>query len=256
VAPTWDPGQYLKFQGERTRPSRDLARAVEMTDVSTIIDVGCGPGNSTAVLRERWPDARIVGIDSSPEMIARAQREYPGGEWRVTDMHSLGGETYDLVFSNAALQWVPDQAAVLPVLLAAVAEGGALAVQVPANTDSPLYRAIIAATNDARWNDRMASAREAVGYRDVAFYYDALVASCARLEVWESIYHHALADQRSLVEWYKGTGMRPFLERLDSDAERTAFEDEILDLAAEHYPARRDGKILFEFRRIFFIAYR
>jgi trans-aconitate 2-methyltransferase len=257
MATQWDPGQYLKFRGERTQPSRDLAAAVELQEVQSAVDIGCGPGNSTEVLRTRWPAAHVVGVDNSPEMIRRAMESFPQGDWRVADMERLGEiGAFDVVFSNAAIQWVSDHAALIPKLMALVAPGGALAVQIPANNESPLMRAIVAASNDARWSRRLEPARDAVTYREASFYYDVLVDGCRKLVLWETTYHHVLDDHRGLIEWSKGTAMRPFLAALSDDAERTAFEDDVLDLAVEHYPARKDGRVLYPFNRLFFIAYR
>src|SRR5277367_1378727 len=133
--PTWNPYQYLKFAEERSRPCRDLATRVEVAAPQRIIDLGCGPGNSAEVLSARWPNAAITGLDSSSAMIDAARAAAPRGEWRIGDIAAWakGEERFDVVFSNAALQWVGDHAAVFPQLLSRVAEGGALAVQIPGN---------------------------------------------------------------------------------------------------------------------------
>ena len=161
--PQWDAALYLKFAGERTQPAIDLIGRINLTAPRRIMDLGCGPGNSTEALRRRWPEATVVGLDRSPEMIAAAKTEYPQGVWEVGDAASWrAGEPFDLVFANALLHWVPDHAKVCPHLLDQVAAGGALAIQAPAHYDSVLYREIVAVSRDPAWNGRMEGARAAV----------------------------------------------------------------------------------------------
>ncbi len=259
MSTSWDPGQYLKFRDERTRPSIDLAARLDLAAPATILDVGCGPGNSTEVLHERWPSARITGLDSSPEMIARAGAAHDWGEWVCADAARFaeGGprERWDLVFSNATLQWIPDHERLVPRLFGLVERGGALAVQVPANFGSPLHQALVRTADDPRWRRFTAGCASRLVYHGPSFYYGLLCGPAERLEVWETSYHHALADHRALVEWYKGTGMRPCLERLPDDASRRGFEDAVLEGCRAAYPPQPDGRIIYPFPRLFFIAY-
>jgi trans-aconitate 2-methyltransferase len=253
----WNPIQYLKFANERTQPSLDLAGRIATDDVSSILDVGCGPGNSTQVLRTRWPDARITGLDNSKEMIAEAEKTYPDGNWVVGDASQLSPPpTYDVVFSNAVLQWVPDHRALIPRLLSLVNKGGILAVQVPANSESPLHHAVWSASRQPRWNSLLAPCRRLIHYHSADFYYDLLRPTVAKLDLWETVYFHALPGHRELIEWYKGSGMRPFLEKLADDGARATFEAEVLERCKSSYPLRKDGRILFPFKRLFFIAHR
>lgn len=274
----WDPAQYKKFEEERTRPAKDLAHAAALAlgdghgrdasrDVSSGtmrgVDLGCGPGNSTAVLADRWPGANIIGVDNSPEMIERARADYPNGEWIVADAAAwtpgYGGtpaEKLDLVFSNACIQWIPGHEALIPRLFSFLAEGGVLAVQVPANGDSPLHRAVKEVAARPRWRATMAGAAGSINYRQAPYYMDILSKlGAASYEAWETTYYHRLADGQALIEWYRGTGMRPFLQRL-GEAERKAFEDEVLERALPEHDFLADGQLLFPFRRIFFTATR
>lgn len=254
--PTWNAGQYLRFTEERTRPCRDLVAAIALDDPRRIIDLGCGPGNSTAVLTARWPEAAVVGLDSSEAMIAAARRSAPEGAWIVGDIAAWTSEApYDLVFSNAALHWVADHEVAYPRLLAQVAAGGALATQVPSNFDAAAHEAMREIAARPAWRGRLDGVREWQVHAP-AFYYDVLAPLATRLDIWESEYIHVLPDAAAIVEWYKGTGLRPFLDRLPDAADQQRFLDAYLEAIAVAYPARRDGRVLFPFRRLFVVAYR
>jgi trans-aconitate 2-methyltransferase len=249
--PTWNADQYLKFAEERTQPCRDLAARLPTGDIRSIIDLGCGPGNSTRILGERWPNARITGIDNSPSMIDVASREQPQHRWIASDIVQWASEEreqFDIVFSNAALQWVPDHAALYPRLFARVGAGGAFAVQIPSNFNSPphrMMREIASPQMDVKeWHAH-----------PPGFYYDLLAPLAARVDMWETEYHHVLPNAEAIVEWYKGTGLRPFLEILETDSDRAQFLAEYLKRIREAYPVRPDGNVLFPFRRLFVIAY-
>ena len=192
-----------------------------------VIDLGCGPGNSTAVLAERWPKAELTGLDSSPEMIAAARRADPRLAWRVGDIAAWAnenGQTYDIVFSNAALQWVDDHAAVFPKLLTRVAPGGALAIQMPGNFDAPAHRIMRELAASPAWRDRFPTGGVREWHvHDLATYYDILAPIAAAVDIWQTEYLHIMADAAAIVEWYKGTGLRPFLDALANDEQRAEF---------------------------------
>jgi|SRR5579871_117803 len=255
--PKWDAGQYLKFGNERTQPAIDLLHRVEVRDPGKIMDLGCGPGNSTEVLRGRWPAARIFGLDSSPEMIAAARKSYPEGDWAVGDAATWkAAEPFDVVFASAMLHWLPNHAETCRNWMAHVAEGGALAVQQPAHYDRVMRREILEVSEDAGWRDRMQAARESIRCETPAFYYDVLRPITSRVDVWETTYYHVLEGAEGVLEWYRGTGLRPFLQALASDKERTRFEAMLLERYSVSYSRRKDGKVLFPFRRLFVVAYR
>jgi len=260
---TWSAKQYVTFEDERTRPVRDLLSAVPPIEARSAIDLGCGPGNSTAVLAGVFPEAELLGLDSSPDMIAAARREERGSElgggplaeWVVADAAAWDPRrSFDLVFSNAALQWIRDQASLLRRMWGWLAPGGLVAVQVPGNKDSCLHRALRGTADGPAWKARFAGMDESIRYHEPDFYYEILAPLGGAVEVWESTYWHVLANQAALIDWYSGTGMRPWLERLDDDAERRAFKDEVLEAAKPGYPIRGDGSVFFPFRRIFFTA--
>ena len=255
----WNPNQYLKFADERTQPCRDLAARIAVANVRRVIDLGCGPGNSTAVLADRWPDAEFTGLDSSAEMIERARREYPLQRWHTGEISAwaaAGDATFDVVFSNAALQWVEDHAVLYPRLLSRVAPAGALAIQIPGNIDALPHRLMreVAASPEWRRSFPPGTLRE-WHHHEMEFYYDVLAPAAARLDLWATEYLHILPNVEAIVEWYRGTGLRPFLNALESDADRGRFLGDYLERLRPHFAPRAAGGVLFPFRRIFLVAY-
>jgi trans-aconitate 2-methyltransferase len=253
----WNPSEYLKFRNERTQPPIDLAARIVLDSPSSIIDIGCGPGNSTAILCSRWPEAATIGLDTSPEMIRKAQNDYPLNTWILGDAAQYSPrEGFDLVFSNAALQWMPHHEILVPHLFAMVNRNGALAVQVPANSRSPLHQALLSVSSGKKWSALTAGCSSIINYQPATCYYDLLCNIAAKIELWETTYYHRLSDHQSLIAWYRSTGMRPYLDCLPDDKNRIEFEEEVLDACINDYPLRKDGSIIFPFSRIFFIAYR
>jgi trans-aconitate 2-methyltransferase len=257
--PQWDAGLYLRFSTERTQPSIDLIQRIAVADPRRIFDLGCGPGNSTEALRRRWPGASITGVDSSPQMIEAARQTYPPGAWEVADAARWSApEPCDLVFANAVLQWIPDHQGLCRRLMEQVAAGGALAVQVPAegHYQSPVHREIRNVSREPAWRDRLEAARTMFTHAPAGFYYDALQPLASRIDLWETTYYHVVAGPEALLDWYRGTGLRPFLEALANDVERREFERKVLDRYTAAYPRQPDGRVLFPFTRLFFVAYR
>ena len=254
---TWDPNLYLRFEKERTQPSKDLISRIEMTHPKRIIDIGCGPGNSTAKLRERWPQAELLGIDSSEEMIRKAGSTYPDMKWAVHDiMEDLSAfGLFDIVFSNAVIQWVPDHRLLLTRLFAMLHPGGVMAVQVPNAWAMPISVAIREVAAEPAFQPVLSGLDETPSYQEPPFYYDVLKALTPDVHVWETTYHHALQDHEAIVEWYRSTGMKPYLDRLD-EAWKVRFMDRVLQKIRIAYPVQADGHVLFPFRRVFFTAKR
>jgi trans-aconitate 2-methyltransferase len=255
--PDWNPELYLKFSDQRARPASDLIAQIKLNNPARIIDVGCGPGNSTAQLNKRWPQARLAGLDNSPEMLAQARQKNPGWTWiDATIEHWTPDAPYDLVFSNAALHWVGDHGTIFPRLLSYVASGGALAVQMPNNFHSPVHTAMKEVAASPRWNAVLGPAEEHFGVESPAFYYNALRPSASLLNIWEADYLQIMDGPRAILEWIRSTGMRFYLERLHDETERMAFESDCLDRIEQAYPANDAGKSLFPYKRMFVIAYR
>ncbi len=251
----WDPEQYLRFQGERTQPSIDLAARIPLDDPRSIIDVGCGPGSSTRVLRKRWPHADIIGIDKSEKMIQRARRDYPGQKWVVGDASTFETpSSFDIVFSNAAIHWIPQHEILLRQLFRMLKGNGVLAVQVPANQESPLFRAILRVSENGKWSAYTRGREAAITYHNPAYYYSQLSSYAKDISLWETIYYHIMNSHQDLIEWYQSTAMKPFLDSLPTDESREEFKGEILAECKASYPLQNDGKLLYPFKRLFFTA--
>jgi trans-aconitate 2-methyltransferase len=252
----WDPDNYLRFEDYRTRPAMELVSHVRVAAPQTVIDLGCGPGNSTQVLRERWPGARVLGLDSSPGMIAAAREGHPDQEWVLGDIGTWSSvEPFDVVFSNAAFQWVPHHAHLMPHVFDQVAPGGALAFQIPSRTYCLAQTLIDEVADDAAWASRMLDARSALTIEDPHVYYDLLAPVARDVDMWETVYYQVMESPAAIVEWISSTGMRPYLDALGSDDERRRFVDLLVECVAASHPRRSDGTVLFPFRRTSVIAY-
>lgn len=255
---SWSPNQYSTFEKERTRPVRDLVSAVETSPVQRAVDIGCGPGNSTEVLAERFPDATIRGLDSSPEMIEAARARLPALGFDVADVSRAElGHDVDVILANAVLQWVPDHAALLPRLASCLSGDGSLAVQMPDNLDEPAHRLMRQVAADARFASKLSQAATARQARmDVDWYYGLLKPHVRSVDIWRTTYYHVLSGGTdAIVEWFKGSGLRPFLSPL-SVQEQQDYLSDYRNLLTEAYPLQQDGSVLLPFPRLFFVARR
>ena len=251
----WSPSLYARFEDERTRPARDLVAQVPLTEARNIVDMGCGPGNSTELLVERWPGAKTTGLDSSPAMLEEARKRLPRVEFARADAASWVPDTAtDLVFANAIYQWVPDHLDVLPRVLEALGEGACLAVQMPDNLAEPTHRLMREVAANGPWADKLKDAAR-LPLPAPHVYYDALKPLARHIDIWHSIYNHVLADAAAIVDWVKSTGLRPFIDPLTPD-ERTAFLADYTTRIARAYPPTIDGKVLLRFPRLFIVAVR
>jgi trans-aconitate 2-methyltransferase len=250
---TWDPDRYLTFADERGRPFVELVTRIGATAPTEVVDLGCGAGNLTGLLTERWPDAHVVGLDSSPEMIAAAQGLGQPVTYAVADLRDWRPERpVDVLVSNATLQWIPGHLELLSSLVAAVAPGGWFAFQVPGNFDEPSHtiRAELAAeTPYAEHTSDVATPAS----HDPVVYYDGLAEAGCSVDVWETTYTHVLRGPDPVFTWVSGTGARPTLQALPADL-RPSFETEFKRRLAGAYPTRDDGTVLLPFRRVFAVA--
>ena len=252
-SPRWDPERYLTYADERGRPFVDLLARVAAEEPREVVDLGCGPGNLTGLLAQRWPGAHVVGLDSSPEMIEQARGLGQTVTYDVADLRDWRpADPVDVLVSNAALQWVPGHLELLPALVAAVAPGGWFAFQVPGNFGEPSHtiRTELAAepayasyTQDVAVPDS----------HDPAVYYDALAAAGCAVDTWETTYTHVLSGPDPVFTWVSGTGARPTLQALPDNL-RASFEAEFQERLAAAYPVRDDGTVLLPFRRVFAVA--
>jgi trans-aconitate 2-methyltransferase len=252
--PTWDPDRYLRYADERGRPYLDLLARVGAEAPREVVDLGCGPGNLTALLTARWPDAEVRGVDASPQMIAAARARADSATYEVGDLRDWAPPApVDVLVSNATLQWVPGHLELVGRLLSYVAPGGWFAFQVPGNFDAPSHtlRAELAA--EAPYAAHLVGIEDPASH-DPAAYYDALAADGRDVEVWETTYTHVLTGPDPVFTWVSGTGARPTLQALP-EAERAAFEVEFKRRLAAAYPVRGDGTVLLPFRRVFAVVH-
>ena len=254
---TWKPKTYLQFAGPRTRPAADLlARVPEVNPVQgpkRVIDLGCGPGNSTALLAARWPQARLEGLDSSEAMLAQAHANGVAADWVQADIATWqASEPYDVIFSNASFQWLSDQAALLPRVMAAVRPGGVFAFQVPVNFHAPSHVLMREVADDPRWKAKLADVRE-IQFATAAGYYEILKPHAAALDIWTTEYLQELEGEDAVYRWVSGTGLRPFVQALN-EAEQPGFIAEYKARLNSAYPRRSDGVTLFPFQRLFVVA--
>jgi trans-aconitate 2-methyltransferase len=250
----WDPEQYLRFADERGRPFRDLVGRIGVRDPQRVADLGCGPANLTVELARRWPGAKVVGVDDSPEMIERARAE-TGGEVELMLADARAWEPdmpVDVIVSNATLQWIPDHLRLLDRLVGFLAPGGWLAFQVPGNFSEPSHTELAAVADDPRWRDRLA-ARPSPGVEEPAVYLERLAGLGLRVDAWETTYLQVLHGEDAVLEWMRGTGLRPVLSALDA-GDRKAFEAEYAARLRKAYPRQSYGTVL-PYRRIFVVAH-
>jgi trans-aconitate 2-methyltransferase len=259
---TWDPKQYLRFGDERSRPFFELVARIlpDDAEVRSVVDLGCGPGNLTTTLTTRWPAALVLGIDNDASMLAAAAStagervRYEAGDiatWRPN-------EPVDVLVANAAFQWVLPHLELLPTLLTNVRTGGWFAFQVPGNLDDPHHQAIRAVRARTKWASvpRLAElpARTHVSY-PASTYLDVLAPLCSHVDAWETTYVHILQGPDPILDWVKGTGLRPVLTALDTDELRGEFCAELAPLLRAAYP-QRDWGTPFPFKRVFVVARR
>lgn len=247
--PTWDPAQYLTYVEERGRPFVDLLARVGAASPATVLDLGCGPGNMTRLLAERWPDAAVMGVDSSAEMIARARADHPALSWELGDLRDWSG-TADVVISNAALQWIPDHLELVPALAARAGEW--FAFQVPGSSGSPSHALAAELAASGTYAAHTARAERLESY-DPADYLDVLIGDF-EVDAWETTYLHVLRGEDAVLDWVSGTGLRPLLQALPEEL-RHRFVEELRPRLRAAYPVRA-GRVVLPFRRIFVVARR
>ncbi|AZF34190.1 Trans-aconitate 2-methyltransferase [Pseudomonas sp. R4-35-07] len=252
---TWSAKQYTMFEQQRTRPVRDLVAAIPNTDVGTAVDLGCGPGNSTQVLAERFPHAHITGMDSSDDMLIDARKRLPTLSFELADIGAWSpAQQFDVILANASLQWLPDHATLYPHLVHQLTPGGTLAIQTPDNLDEPAHRLAREVATQGPWAAKIGAVKHNQRH-SASYYYELLSRYCTTVDVWRTTYQHPLADHAAVVEWFKASALRPFLAPLN-DGEQAAFLQEYQAQISQAYPALSDGTVLLPFPRLFIIATR
>ncbi|MGK6315333.1 trans-aconitate 2-methyltransferase [Neorhizobium sp. DT-125] len=251
----WSAEQYVKFEDERTRPARDLIAQVPLGSATRAYDLGCGPGNSTELLTERFGARNVTGLDSDDNMLAAARKRLPGTEFLKADLNTwVPDEPADLLYANAVFQWVPDHLSVLARLTDHLKPGGVLAVQMPDNLTEPSHMLMEETGAAGPW----AAAFEGGRVRrpllpPPSAYFDALMPKVSRVDVWHTVYYHPLADAPAIIEWVRGTGLRPYLDAA-GPAHAEAFTADYTARIARAYPPMADGRVLLRFPRLFVVA--
>jgi trans-aconitate 2-methyltransferase len=253
----WSARQYLKFEDERTRPPRDLLAQVPLQKPRLVVDLGCGPGNSTELLVHRFPQSEVIGLDSSPDMLRKARDRLPNCKFMPGDIATWTPQPHtDLVFSNAVLQWLPEHQPVMRRVLEALPPGGVLAVQMPDNTREPALMFQREVAESGPWRDHpeiKAAPRKDLPPPEA--YYDLLKPVCSRIDIWHSVYNHVMASPQAITEWFKGSSLQPFLSPLDAGG-REKFLAAYTEKIVGAYKPRFDGKVLLRFPRLFIVAVR
>lgn len=257
IAASWDPGQYLRFADQRLRPALDLLAQVPLQAPVRVVDLGCGPGNVSTILKQRFPHAEVLGVDGSEAMLAKARTAAPECRFLQADFATWAPDAPapELIYSNAALHWVGDHTTLFPRLLSLLPAGGVLAVQMPAMHDAPLRRLQLEVAAHGPWADRLRDAGFARDILSPGEYYDLLRPRAASLDIWETTYLHVLSGEDAVVQWATGSSLRPFLDRLPPELQ-TPFRAAYAEALRPHYPRRADGATLLPFRRLFVLARR
>ena len=254
---TWNPEQYLRFADARLRPALDLLARVDLAAPARVVDLGCGAGNVTAFLAQRWPQAHLTGVDGSAAMLDKARQALPGVHWVQADMAQWAPDAPpDLLYSNAALHWLDDHDRLFPALAAMLAPGGVLAVQMPANFHAPSHTLMADSVAAGPWQPRLQHLLVPAPVHEPQRYFQMLQPHVAELDIWQTEYLQVLSGPDAVKEWTKGTWLRRFLDALPAPDEAAAFEADYAARVRAAYPPRADGRTLFPFRRLFIVARR
>lgn len=254
----WDSRQYMRFGNERTRPSEELAAQIKLESPKTIIDLGCGPGNSTENLLKRFPNADILGVDSSEDMLEAAREKYKDTSLRFEKMNISAdmdtGRKFDVVFSNACLQWIPDHKKLIPALFSMLNDGGVLAVQVPVSYDLAVYAVVRELSDTPKWSGFFDDVHK-IKILAAEDYFDILSDLTGEFNIWETVYYHRMGSYEDIIEWYKGTGLRPYFAVLTDDQCKD-FQQDIIAGLKGRLPMQKNGEVIYKFPRLFFTAKR
>jgi trans-aconitate 2-methyltransferase len=261
----WNPELYRRFEDERTRPAAELLARVpleKLSKASSVYDLGCGPGNSTELLVKRFPDARVIGTDNSEAMLESARERLPLSKFprcifELSDIASWKPDApADLIYANASLQWIGDHEHLIPRLFALLAPGGVLAIQMPDNREEPTHRSMREVAGLDPWASLIGDAAKVrTKILSITDYYDLLAPAAAEVDVWRTAYQHPMESPAKIVEWVRGTGLKPFIDPLTPDMRAVFLADYQARIAAA-YPRRADGKLLLAFPRMFIVARR
>ncbi len=251
----WSSSQYLKFEDDRTRPARDLLMHVPLDEIESAIDLGCGPGNSTELIAARYPDAQISGADLSEDMLNAARKRLPHIPFFKADLESwIPEDPVDLLFSNAVFQWLPNHLPILTRLIERLQPGGVLAIQMPDNLSEPSHLLMAETANEGPWANSFSQADASRATLPTpAEYLDHLSTVATHVDLWHTVYYHRLENAAAIAEWFKGTGLRPWLDVLGVEEQR-AFIARYIEKLETAYPALTSGEVVLRFPRLFIVA--
>lgn len=250
----WNAAQYVKFEAERTQPCTDLINRLSDISPARILDLGCGPGNSTAALAKHFGNSSVLGIDASENMLEKAKITHPELEFKKcfvpNELESLG--RFDLIFSNACIHWIPEQKNLLKSIFNSLADGGTLAVQIPYIQKAPFYRMLNALIAESGRKELA----EIKNFHNLLpeEYYDLLAEISKDFSIWETTYYHTVSSREGITEWYKGSGLRPYLDVLKNEPERKQFLEELHNTVKKNYPIQPNGSVILKMPRLFFTA--
>lgn len=251
---SWNPGRYLALGGHRLRPALDLLGRIPLAAPLRVVDLGCGAGNVTGYLRRRWPEAGIIGLDNSPRMLAAAAEQAPGIDWLEADLAGWKPESpVDVLYSNAALHWLPGHDSLLPRLAGYLAPGGVLAIQMPRNFEAPSHTVMYDVADNGPWSDKLARLGNRQPVAGPEFYHGLLAPLVQELDIWETEYLQVLSGDNPVADFTKGSWLKAMLDALD-EPQKGEFEAEYRRAVALAYPRRADGSTLFPFKRLFIVA--
>jgi len=255
---TWDPAQYLRFGNERLRPALDLLAQIPLGSADHVVDLGCGPGNVTPILKQRFPTADVLGVDGSPDMLAKARAAAPGCRFETGDFNTWipsgpPGQKPDLIYSNAALHWVTDHDVLFPRLISLLKPNGVIAIQMPSMHDAPLRALQNEVAKTGPWAPHLANAGFARGLLPTGTYYDVVRPLVKHLDMWETTFLHVLTGENAVTQWAEGSSLRPFLDALPAELKQP-FRDAYSEALRPHYPRRADGTTLLPFKRLFIVG--
>lgn len=251
----WNSKEYLRFEKERTQPAKDLLSRIDCETVESIYDIGCGPGNSTQILKDRYPRADVIGLDSSENMIKTAREQHRNCKFDICDAGkdlSKFSKKVDICFSNACIQWIENHEVLIPEMYSLLKKNGVLAIQVPANHEEPIQQIIVNISKREEWKDKIGNLKTFY-YYEPSLYYDIFKSLKADFEIWKTTYFHSLPSHEAIMDWYKGTGLRPYLSELNGE-DKQKFEEEVFSEVKKSYPLQKDGSVIFAFPRLFMIA--
>ena len=252
----WNPQQYLKFSGHRLRPALDLLMRIPDFSVRSVADLGAGAGNVTKLIKERWPDAAVVAVEGSAEMVAAGKKAAPEVEWLHQDLGSWRpAHHYNLIYSNATLHWLPDHVTLFPSLMKQVEPGGVLAVQMPRNFGAPSHVLIAETALNGPWRGKLEHLVTPPPVQAPGFYHGLLAPLSENIDIWETEYLQILEGDNPVKEWTKGTWLMQYLDALQGE-DKAAFEADYAKRVAKAYPRNSAGQTLFPFRRLFMVAQR